>query len=208
MREMDSDATTDTRPTPRPGGRSARVQRAVHDAVNALLGEIDRAQITVPAIAARAGVTPSTIYRRWGDLGELLADVAVERLRPDTPPEDTGSAQRDVLLYVTQFADEMASGPGRTVLRDVIGSTAENRSGTCCNVTRNQLELIGERAAARGEDFPGVEYLIDTVIAPIIFRILSNEPPGEARVAALVAHAFGTMPDPSRTAPALSAPSS
>jgi len=25
----------------------------------------------------QAGVTPSTLYRRWGDLSQLLADVAV-----------------------------------------------------------------------------------------------------------------------------------
>ncbi|NWE73817.1 helix-turn-helix transcriptional regulator, partial [Pseudomonas gingeri] len=60
----------------RPGGRSARVQESIHAAVRALLEEQDRSTLTVPQIAARAGVTPSTIYRRWGDLSELLADVA------------------------------------------------------------------------------------------------------------------------------------
>ncbi len=67
----------------RPGGRSARVQASVHAAVRDLLVEMSRAEITVPLIAARAGVTPSTIYRRWGDLQELLADVAWSALRPD-----------------------------------------------------------------------------------------------------------------------------
>jgi len=71
---------------PRPGGRSARVQAAVHAATTALIAEQGRGELTVPLIAARAGVTPSTIYRRWGDLAELLADVAVERLRPDGEP--------------------------------------------------------------------------------------------------------------------------
>lgn len=70
-------------PVPRPGGRSARVQDAVHKATCQLLDEQGRASVTVPMIAARAGVTPSTIYRRWGDVVELLADVAIERLRPD-----------------------------------------------------------------------------------------------------------------------------
>ncbi|KAF1045722.1 TetR-like C-terminal domain-containing protein [Xylophilus sp.] len=57
-----------------PGGRSARVQESVHAAVRALLAEHDRAALTVPMVAARAGVTPSTICRRWGDLGDLLSD--------------------------------------------------------------------------------------------------------------------------------------
>ena len=63
---------------PRPGGRSARVQASVHQAVRDLLATSDRDGITVPAIAERAGVTPSTIYRRWGGLPELMADVAAE----------------------------------------------------------------------------------------------------------------------------------
>ena len=69
----------------RTGGRSARVQESIHAAVRALLEERDRADLTVPQIAARAGVTPSTIYRRWGDLSALLADVALERMLPASP---------------------------------------------------------------------------------------------------------------------------
>lgn len=66
----------------RQGGRSARIQAEVHNTVNRLLEALDRSAITVPMIAEQAGVTPSTIYRRWGDLSQLLADVAVARMRP------------------------------------------------------------------------------------------------------------------------------
>ena len=82
---------------PRPGGRSARVQAAVHQAVRELQREQGRDGLTVPAVAARAGVTPSTIYRRWGDLSQLLADVAVEQLQPEQAPPDTGSFYGDLL---------------------------------------------------------------------------------------------------------------
>src|ERR1700758_2252983 len=70
------------RSSPRPGGRSARVQKAVHRAVRELQADGGKGELTVPAVAARAGVTPSTIYRRWGTLSRLLSDVALERLRP------------------------------------------------------------------------------------------------------------------------------
>ena len=62
------------RTSPRPGGRAARVQAAVHQATHALIEEVGRAELTVPLIAARAGLTPSTIYRRGGDLADLLAE--------------------------------------------------------------------------------------------------------------------------------------
>jgi len=80
----------------RPGGRSARVQESVHSAVRELLETHERSSVTVPMIAARAGVTPSTIYRRWGDLSVLLADVALARMRPDSEPANTGSLRGDL----------------------------------------------------------------------------------------------------------------
>ncbi|WP_030557911.1 TetR/AcrR family transcriptional regulator, partial [Streptomyces exfoliatus] len=83
------------KPMARPGGRSARVQESVHAAVRELVAELGREALTVPQVAARAGVTPSTIYRRWGDLQELLSDVAVEHLRPEALPADLGSLRED-----------------------------------------------------------------------------------------------------------------
>ncbi|OBZ94893.1 TetR family transcriptional regulator [Pararhizobium polonicum] len=166
----------------RPGGRSARVQASVHKAVRDLLSTMDRGDVTIPLIAAEAGVTPSTIYRRWGDLQELLADVAVEHLRPDAPPKDTGSARTDLELWAEQYADEMASGPGRAMIRDVLSSTGtETRNaGKCCGYTREQLQAIAARADDRGEAFPDVETVIDHVVAPIMFRILFDETPAAA----------------------------
>lgn len=58
----------------RPGGRAARIQAAVQEAVDALKQEMPSSAITVPMVACRAGVTPSTIYRRWGDVSQLLAE--------------------------------------------------------------------------------------------------------------------------------------
>ncbi|MEV7098744.1 TetR-like C-terminal domain-containing protein [Amycolatopsis sp. NPDC051045] len=82
-------------------------------------------------MAARAEVTPSTIYRRWGDLRELLSDVAVERLRPEAPPEDRGGLAADLGAWAEQF-----------------------------------------RATERGEPVPDVETVLDSVVAPMMYRIL------------------------------------
>src|ERR1700716_2212401 len=101
------------RSSPRPGGRSARVQKAVHRAVRELQADGGEGELTVPAVAARAGVTPSTIYRRWGTLSQLLSDVALEKLRPETAPVDTGSLKGDLTLWLESDCEEMASRPGR-----------------------------------------------------------------------------------------------
>src|SRR4249920_3265895 len=107
-----------SRTGPRPGGRSARVQAAVHQATRELTDLQGRAALTVPLIAARAGVTPSTIYRRWGDLADLLADVAVAHLRPEGVPADTGSLQGDLQAWAEQYLDEMSSEIGLAMMRD------------------------------------------------------------------------------------------
>ena len=107
----------------RQGGRSARIQEAVHRATQALINEVGRGEINVPMIAERAGVTPSTVYRRWGDLTQLLADVAAERLRPVADPDDTGSLAGDLRAFVLQYAEEMGSPVGRALMRDVLAET-------------------------------------------------------------------------------------
>ncbi|ABD87674.1 TetR/AcrR family transcriptional regulator [Rhodopseudomonas palustris] len=158
----------------RVGGRSARIQAAVHQAVKDLSTTTPRDELTVPQIAAEAGVTPSTIYRRWGDLGALLADVAVERLRPIADPEDTGAVETDLQAFVDQYAEEMSSPVGRALLRDVFAS-AESFPLQCAGFIQNHLTIIAARAKARGEQPFAVDELIDHVVAPILYHILYDD---------------------------------
>lgn len=169
-----------SRENPRPGGRSARVQASVHDAVRALCKEMDRTEITIPVIAQRAGVTPSTIYRRWGDLSELLGDVAVERLKPETEPTATGSVLADLEIWAEQYADEMSSEVGRRMIRDILAAPDVNTATRCCSFTRAQLAFLVERAAREGIAFPEVPELMDHVVSPIMYRILFDEAPPTA----------------------------
>ena len=164
---------------PRPGGRSARVQAAVHQATIELMALHGRAALTVPLIAARAGVTPSTIYRRWGDLADLLADVAVERLRPDGDPADTGSVAGDLQAWVEQYRDEMSSDIGLGMMLDVLsakgGSVAEGQLPVPCQCsafTASQIATIVARGVERGEAVPEVDAVMDTVVSPIVYRAL------------------------------------
>ncbi|MGA7439683.1 MAG: TetR/AcrR family transcriptional regulator [Luteibacter sp.] len=157
---------------PRPGGRSARVQAAIHQAVRELLAEAPRESVTVPAIATRAGVTPSTIYRRWGDLSQLLADVAVEQLRPEGAPVDTGTYRGDLALWLEQYRDEMSSAPGRTMLCDVLSVTRAENTGKCLLYCTTQIDMIHERALARGERPLATAAVIDGIVAPMMYHLL------------------------------------
>ncbi|RAI42868.1 TetR/AcrR family transcriptional regulator [Rhodoplanes roseus] len=160
----------------RPGGRSARVQAAVHAAVRDLLRDRARSELTIPAIATRAGVTPSTLYRRWGSLQDLLADVAVERMRPEGDPDDTGSVRGDLEEWLEQYIEEMTSVPGRAMTRDVLGCTGA-APRQCAAFLRRQIEVIAARGAARGEPALDVDAVVDLVVAPVMYRLLFDTAP-------------------------------
>ena len=156
----------------RVGGRSARIQSAVHEAVQRLGATTPRDELTVPQIAAAAGVTPSTIYRRWGDLSALFADVAVQRLRPISDPEDTGAMTSDLRAFIEQFMEEMSSSVGRELLKDVFSQPGQTHTSRCGNYTIEHLATIAARARARGETPFDIDEVTDHVVAPIIYHIL------------------------------------
>ena len=159
----------------RQGGRSARIQEEVHKAVNALLKTYDRNELTVPMVAESSGVTPSTIYRRWGDLSQLLADVAVAHMRPVSEPEDRGDMQGDMEAFIQQYAEEMSSKVGRQMLADIIGSGGSSATVKCCGFTYQHLETLQKRAIKRGETGFSVDEAMDVVVAPVIYHILFED---------------------------------
>ncbi|RCK43881.1 TetR family transcriptional regulator [Thalassospira profundimaris] len=159
----------------RTGGRSARVQQSIHEAVKLLLESHDRADVTVPMVAQQAGVTPSTIYRRWGDLATLLADVALERFEPDDKLPDTGSFPGDLMAYAEQYLDEMSSSLGRSMLRDVAASDDSQCAGRCADIITTRLTILTDRAQARGEDYPPPDQVVDRVFAPMVYRIIFSK---------------------------------
>jgi AcrR family transcriptional regulator len=159
----------------RQGGRSARIQVAVHDTVRDLLKTVDRSAITVPMVAEKAGVTPSTIYRRWGDVGDLLADVALAHMRPISDPADTGAMRSDIETFIVEYAEEMSSRVGRDMLQDIIGSSSGGAAERCCHYTIHHLETLRDRAEERGEAAFDVPAAMDRIVAPIVYHIMFRD---------------------------------
>ncbi|MEY9951875.1 TetR/AcrR family transcriptional regulator [Leifsonia sp. EB34] len=160
-----------TAPTARPGGRSARIQLAVHSAVTELLEENggDRTALSIPEIAKRAGVNTSTIYRRWRDLQGLLAAVASNSLALEQV-EDTGTLEGDLLAWFVPYVEEFSTELGRQVLRDMVAD--KDVTTDYFEILRRHIEEIRSRAIERGEAPPATERVVDVVVAPVIYRIL------------------------------------
>jgi AcrR family transcriptional regulator len=160
----------------RPGGRSARVRAAVHRAVEELLVG-DPGELTLPVVAARAGVHPTTLYRRWGSVGELLADVATSRFTGDVVVPDTGSLRGDLERWAADVAADLADPDTLAVMRAAIGA-GEAGACACRGDREEQLGAMLDREAARGGAVPTVERAADTLLGPLYYRAVFTEHPG------------------------------
>ncbi len=69
----DRNSSPDTRPPGRP--RSERAHQAILDAANEILEERGFVDLTIDEIAQRAGVSKTTIYRRWPTKGTLVFEA-------------------------------------------------------------------------------------------------------------------------------------
>ncbi|MFF3019412.1 TetR/AcrR family transcriptional regulator [Streptomyces sp. NPDC057939] len=117
-RTQASEVSSHTEPATRqrrPGGRSARVRAQVLEAVGELLLQTGYDGLTVDAVADRAGVHRTTVYRRWRDVGTLLADVLDAASDDAWSPPDTGTLEGDLTALNEEVYEALAhSGPQLT----------------------------------------------------------------------------------------------
>ncbi len=173
----------------RPGGRSARVRAAVHDAVLGLLKEDPWAPLTVAQVAERSGVHQATIYRRWESLSGLMNDVVADQVAATAPIPDTGSLRGDLEAYAEQVAGHLAGPLGTLILRAAfvdLGSGARPQMPPALLERQQPLEDMLERAAARGEHPPSHAELMDVILAPLYFHTLFSTPLDAGRARELV----------------------
>jgi AcrR family transcriptional regulator len=168
----------------RTGGRSARVREAILDGALSELIDGGYAALSVEAVAARAGVNKTTIYRRWPTLDDLLVDALMEWSHDALPAMDTGSVETDLLALGGQLADVLNAGVGRQVVALVL--TAGLRSAQLRETTRRYFDHqalraipIVNQAIDRGE-LPAdtdANALLTTFRAPLFYRLVTTGDP-------------------------------
>lgn len=174
-------------PARRPGGRSAKVRAAVHEAVVDLLREEDWDDLSLPKIAERSGVHQATLYRRWGTLNSLVDDVVTEKLAHGSPVPDTGTLRGDLEAYALQVADDVAGPLGSLYLRAAMVGSRGPEGGTYLVQRAVSLQSMLDRAAGRGEDPPTLLELMEVVIAPLYYHaIFFSRPVGHEHARTLV----------------------
>jgi AcrR family transcriptional regulator len=177
----------------RPGGRTARNQAAVFKATAALLAEKEPDSLTMTEIAERAGVAATSLYRRWGEVGILLLEVAVDQLNREHPLPDTGSLDGDLRTWAQRIATGLRSKRGSALFKVIVASAARGAARDSARVRVMdprvvQIVAMLTRARERGEQAPPVSEILDHVLAPLYFRALFGASGDRRYAAGLVNH--------------------
>lgn len=171
--------------TLRPGGRTARTRAAVLEAVTGELIEYGYAGASVERVAARAGIAKTTIYRRWGGLNGLLADLMAGYAAQEIPVPDEGDLGSDLRALsnavVATLRDPAMEAPFASIVaaavrdpaaREVLARFITGRAAA--------MSAIVARAAQCGEVPAGTDAaeVIQTVTAQLCYRLfVVGEPP-------------------------------
>lgn len=177
----------------RPGGRTAAVKEKAFEAAKALAAERGLHNVTLPEIAKLSGIAPTSLYRRWGDVGSLLMDMAVERLTETFPLPDEGTIAADLTQWARRIVAGLTADAEVNFLRVLLATTdmAPDTRKLALSPRLEQLEALLARARARGEATPELAEVIDHLLAPLYMRSLLgmdlDEPHADALVLRLLA---------------------
>ncbi|WP_327360286.1 TetR/AcrR family transcriptional regulator [Streptomyces sp. NBC_01296] len=196
---------TSKQPAPRLRKSPEQVRSAVHQAVIDLLSDPEGADLTIPAVAQRAGVNHTSVYRRWGSREALLADVVVTRLERDWPLADTGTLRGDLTAWVEAGVASIRTAEGRLLIRAVAlsmpgSAAAQGERAQQFERRLGAIERIRERAMARGEVPPPLDQILDQLVAPLYLRaIFGIDPPASGYPELLVDRLLGSTATPQPT---------
>ena len=182
----------------RPGGRTARTRAAVAAAMQAELLEVGYAGTTIDRIAKRAGVAKTTVYRRWGNVSQLVVDMFADAASTQIPVADTGSIEGDLRELARSSVALLLNPVNRAVIDIVVSEAVHNSSArdtltTFFAARLDNAAVIVQRAVERGEVPAGTDAaeVIRLVGAPYFARLyITGDPIGMQdadRAAAVVA---------------------
>ena len=191
--------STGREPRRRPGGRSARVRSAVLGATLDELAAVGFADLSFDAIARRAGVHRTTLYRHWHDRQALVREALLARSEVTVPVPDLGSLRADLITFAQAVVANITAPGYEAIVRAV--ASEPRTEGALGQVTRefwrerfHLARIIVLRGIERGEIHAGVDpnVLLESLVGPLYLRLLiTREPMDDAYIGSLVDHVIG-----------------
>ncbi|GIE89572.1 TetR/AcrR family transcriptional regulator [Actinoplanes regularis] len=184
--------------------RNERSRRAILAAALELLSETSYPDLTIEAIAARAGVGKQTIYRWWRSKGMVILEALVDSAGEpgDMALPDTGDLRADLRTVlratVAEFADPRLSATTRAITIETLADD-DLAEQVRDQLLRPQLSAVRERLragrrAGQVHESVDLDLAVELLFGPIYHRwLLRNGPLTEAYADDLVDLAMAAM---------------
>ncbi|MDV3347309.1 TetR/AcrR family transcriptional regulator [Leptolyngbyaceae cyanobacterium CCMR0082] len=165
--------------------RSAASHQAMLKAALGLLSEVGFEAMSIEAIASRAGVGKTTIYRRYSSKDELVAD-AIESIREEVLIPDTGNLWSDIDALIENAAQITLTPIGRQAVAMIISSASSNPGFAqvywekYLQPRRQAFDIVIERAKAKNEISTDLDsgLVFDTMSGIMLYTLIF--PPTES----------------------------
>jgi LmbE family N-acetylglucosaminyl deacetylase/AcrR family transcriptional regulator len=158
--------------------RDPRIDAAILGATADLLVEIGYANVTMAAVAERAGTTKTALYRRWSSKAELVHEAAFP-IAPTALTAPEGDIVGDVRAMIAATRDVFTSPLVRAALPGLIADMAADVDLNTRVMSRfaglfNMVRVRVAHAVARGEVHADVDpdRLIEVIGGATLLRLL------------------------------------
>ncbi|WP_237571802.1 TetR/AcrR family transcriptional regulator [Mycolicibacterium lacusdiani] len=158
--------------------RDPRIDAAILEATADLLVEIGYANLTMAAVAEKAGTTKTALYRRWSSKAELVHEAAFPAA-PTALSAPEGDIAGDVRAMIAATRDVFVTPVVRSALPGLIADMAGDPELNARVLNRfvGLFDLVRERlehAISQGEVQPDVDpvRLIEIVGGATLLRLL------------------------------------
>lgn len=159
--------------------RNQQTHDAILDAARALLREDGYARFSIEQVAANAGVSKASIYRRWPAKGALLMELYMEGI-PEVISESARSLRSELKRYLLATVERVQDPVWRGILRSLVAEsqydpqTAELLRQKVVAPRRDSGLLLLRRAEQSGEIRPGLDHelVLDMLFGPLWYRLL------------------------------------
>ncbi|GIF44920.1 TetR/AcrR family transcriptional regulator [Actinoplanes xinjiangensis] len=160
---------------------------AIRNAVMNELAEVGYGRLSIEAVARRAGVGKTAIYRRWSNKLEMVMEIISDVAERKVPLPDTGSFSGDLSLLLLIVSTALRHRMASQIIPDLMAEAARNPqiAETLQRALRTHQQAVGEKligqAVARGELPAGTdpEVAVDLILGPLYWRLAVARQPIE-----------------------------
>jgi AcrR family transcriptional regulator len=161
---------------------------AIRNAVMTELAEVGYGRLSIEAVARRAGVGKTAIYRRWSNKLEMVMEIISDVAERKVPLPDTGSFSGDLALLLMIVSTALRHRMASQIIPDLMAEAARNPqiAETLQRALRTHQQAVGEKligqAVARGELPEGTdpEVAVDMILGPLYWRLaVARQPIGD-----------------------------